>query len=102
MSKVPATYVEDVDEHEGTPGAWGLIEDRLGRPIGIEYICPCGCKSQGYLPFRNTGQKGDTWLWNGSKEKPTLQPSVHHIYKINGEQRTHYHGWLKEGVWEPA
>ncbi|TDX61911.1 hypothetical protein EDE12_11212 [Methylosinus sp. sav-2] len=36
------------------------------------------------------------WEWNGDKERATLNPSVHHII---GDQ-THFHGWLRAGVWE--
>lgn len=32
---------------------------------------------------------GHSWEWDGNREKPTLNPSVHHI--------GHWHGWIRAG-----
>lgn len=58
------------------------------------YCCPCGCGSIAPL-IAGSGFKpadGPSWNWNGSTDAPTLTPSVHH--------RGHWHGWLRNGVWE--
>lgn len=58
------------------------------------WSCPCGC---GHVTFLHVG-KGfkpadpPSWEWNGSTEAPTLSPSVHRV--------GHWHGWLRNGVWE--
>jgi hypothetical protein len=58
------------------------------------YTCPCGCGAQapirvgnGFKPVTDTA----SWNWNGSLDRPTLVPSVHHV--------GHWHGWLTDGVW---
>ena len=62
------------------------------------YCCPCGCRSIGALRVGighkppHTENDRATWEWNGSLESPTLSPSVHHV--------GHWHGWLRNGVWE--
>lgn len=59
----------------------------------LSYVCPCGCGRLAPLLVGN-GFKPDSvpsWRWNGSTDKPTLDPSVHHP--------GHWHGWLRDGVW---
>ncbi|HEV7278378.1 MAG TPA: DUF6527 family protein [Devosiaceae bacterium] len=65
-----------------------------GQPQEFWYCCPCGCGitaplrvGRGFKPAA-----GPSWNWNGSLEAPTLYPSVHH--------QGHWHGWLRNGVWE--
>lgn len=58
------------------------------------YACPCGCGASGAVRVQ-AGQKPATspsWEWDGNWEAPTLSPSVHHV--------GHWHGWLRNGVWE--
>lgn len=91
--RVPATIVDDVDDHRGTPGAIDLRTfDGAGRVAGIGFICPCGCGQEGWLPFRP--EPSPSWEWDGNREKPTLRPSV---LQRNG---CRWHGWLRAGVWE--
>lgn len=56
------------------------------------YSCACGCGASGAVRVA-TDKKPEPvgWLWNGSREAPTLTPSVHHV--------GHWHGWLTDGVW---
>jgi hypothetical protein len=58
------------------------------------YTCPCGCGRQAPLVVGNgfKPHEGPSWNWNGSLDSATLHPSVHH--------QGHWHGWLKNGVWE--
>ncbi|KRA44712.1 hypothetical protein ASD80_06100 [Devosia sp. Root635] len=84
-------YAEFFDEDMGAkvPGSIS-VSDEDGRWL---YGCPCGCGTAGALRVA-AGEKpaqSPSWLWNGSTEKPTLTPSVHHV--------GHWHGWLTEGVW---
>jgi len=78
------------------PGSFRVTEQDEFGEITFWYCCPCGCKSIGPLTV-GRGVKPNvegvpTWNWNGSLEKPTLSPSVHHV--------GHWHGWLRNGVWE--
>lgn len=103
--QLAATIVDDIDteEAQATPGAIQYAVD--GR--GLFYICPCGCGQEGYLAFRGKQKvaagkrewKGPTWEFNNNKELPTLKPSVHHRSYVAGEYKTHWHGWLKNGIW---
>jgi hypothetical protein len=92
MTAVRANHVKDVDDEAAPPGAFEFDEGEAG----MFYKCPCGCVRTGYLRFRQTDpQQRPSWVWNGDRERPTLEPSVHHL--IAGE--THWHGWLRDGVW---
>ncbi|RUV19974.1 DUF6527 family protein [Mesorhizobium sp. M7A.F.Ca.MR.245.00.0.0] len=100
---VAATFAESeaafFDENMRTrvPGAL-LVISQDERPTGDGseywyYSCPCGCGAAGAVRVK-AGEKpaqSPSWHWNGSKETPTLMPSVHHI--------GHWHGWLTDGVW---
>lgn len=57
------------------------------------YCCPCGCGAIAPITVGNGFKPGDapSWNWNGSLDRPTLSPSVHHV--------GHWHGWLTDGVW---
>ncbi len=58
------------------------------------YCCPCGCGRITPLEVGNGFKPADSpsWRWNGSLSAPDLQPSVHHV--------GHWHGYLRNGVWE--
>jgi len=56
-------------------------------------ICPCGCGSTMNLPLCQ-GEKVDrAWLWDGNREKPTLEPSIRDLSGCR------FHGFLRAGVW---
>lgn len=59
----------------------------------MSYVCPCGCGHQSNLLVGNGFKPPDSpsWQWSGSRDKPTLTPSVHHV--------GHWRGWLTDGVW---
>jgi hypothetical protein len=77
------------------PGSFRLTDPDSDGEQWFYYCCPCGCGRTAPLMVGN-GFKPQadypTWNWNGSLDKPTLQPSVHHV--------GHWHGWLRNGVWE--
>lgn len=98
---VKATHIPDKEAFQASfqegrvPGSFRVVED--GADITFWYCCPCGCASLGPLDVgRNRKPIADhaTWEWNGSFDAPTLSPSVHHV--------GHWHGWLRNGVWEVA
>lgn len=75
------------------PGAIHIEEPDDDGEQMLAYCCPCGCGRIGYILIGN-GFKPDfspSWKWNGSRDKSTLTPSVHHV--------GHWHGWLTDGVW---
>ena len=95
---VEAKHVPNKDEfrhpHESrVPGSFHVEEEDEGGVRDFYYCCPCGCGAIGMM-FVGENFKPDespSWEWNGSLEKPTLRPSVHHV--------GHWHGWLTDGVW---
>lgn len=89
-----ATFIEDWDEFERreVPGSIS-VAIKPGDRGQLWYCCPCGCGTISVLRVGN-GHKPDkspSWHWNGSTDRPTLTPSVHHV--------GHWHGWLTDGEW---
>ena len=109
MSK--ATNVEAVlvvngnkmDQIKAAPGAFFYYtSEGFGEGSGIVHSCPCGCGKVGSINFDPS--RRPCWTNNGNKEKPTLKPSVG-IRPWDGDTDVeadgfHWHGYLKNGVWE--
>ena len=93
---IAATHVSDIDAPGMPPGAFEFFvaHGGDGAPVGMFYLCPCGCGRRGVLHFRP--HPSPSWQWDGNRDKPTLSPSVHDM--PNG--KTHWHGYLRNGVWE--
>ena len=74
-------------------GSFYLGDQDTDGEISFWYCCPCGCERVGLLTVGNgfKPEDGPSWSWNGSDEKATLLPSVHHV--------GHWHGWLTDGIW---
>lgn len=99
---VTAQYFDNFDELRvsgnfrkgSTPGGIHISAPESDGEQYLTYCCPCGCGRMFPLVVGN-GFKPDaphaTWQWNGSREKPTLSPSIYHV--------GHWHGWLTDGVW---
>ena len=93
---VRATYFADLDIDERMPGAFTYYTsngDDNEQPIGLIYVCPCGCGVHGSLAFVPEPGRA-SWKWDGNREQPTLTPSIHHV--------DHWHGYLRGGVFTDA
>lgn len=100
---VKATFVPhdaffDEEMRTKVPGSLCVAPDdeqEAGKPwTRWYYACPCGCGAAGALRVQ-AGEKpshSPSWMWNGSRDAPTLTPSVYFV--------GHWHGWLRNGVWE--
>jgi hypothetical protein len=93
----------NIDELSGEarkPGLFEYFKDSSREYAGMLFICPCGCGDLCAIDFRP--KPAPSWDWDGNVEAPTLTPSVRRIVKRRdtGEQKTHWHGWLRAGVWE--
>lgn len=53
---------------------------------GLNFQCPCGCGSVLGVSF-GPGR----WSWNGSRERPTVTPSILHM------DGCRWHGYLTDG-----
>ena len=90
---VKAQRFEDIDDVRGKPGAFEFYKHGERYPAGMLFSCPCGCKLIASLAFRPASKEDRaSWEWDGDIDAPTLSPSVHNV--------GHWHGWLKNGVWE--
>lgn len=92
---VKAQRFEDIDHVRAVPGAFEYTKVGDRYPGGMVYCCPCGCGRTMSLMFRPVPPQfapRAAWEWDGNMDAPTLSPSVHHV--------GHWHGWLRNGVWE--
>jgi hypothetical protein len=85
----PGTFLWVDEAHEIAPP---------GKEARMYFCCPCGCGGHGSAPVRAGGPKTKSpeWDWDGEREEPTLNPSVHFNKGGHGE----WHGWLRQGRWE--
>lgn len=85
------------------PGSFYYVTAAGGSGgAGIIHSCPCGCGNLGHLNLDPEAGR-PRWSNSGSREKPTLHPSVG-IKSFNDGQDIeadgfHWHGWLRDGVW---
>lgn len=88
---VKAKMFDDIDSVNVTPGGFEYFVNASDKKVaGMIYSCPCGCGRIGALDFKPS--ESPSWVWDGNEEEPTLSPSVHDV--------GHWHGYLKNGVWE--
>jgi len=88
------------------PGAF-MFYDGSDAPGGIDkpglvHNCPCGCGALGSLWFEGSGRQV-TWTVSGEWPKATLSPSIGFHGKSDspkGADGFHWHGYLRNGVFE--
>ena len=97
-SGVTATLVaSSADVPNGPPGAYFISEDRLR----FHLRCPCSrstCNKSNALPLEPSNGPHVWRLTVDSAGKPSLSPSIH-WFETDGAT-THWHGWLRNGVFE--
>lgn len=93
---ITAQHIADKEAflRDRVAGSFRVGEIDSDGELSFWYCCPCGCKTIAPLSAGKQFKPADgpSWEWNGSTEAPTLRPSVNHI--------GHWHGWLRNGVWE--
>jgi len=89
---VTAVRVDYLDHGSASnaPGSFKYYRQKDRDVAGMIYVCPCGCGRIGAIPIRPA--ESPSWAWDGNRDAPTLNPSVHDV--------GHWHGWLRNGVWE--
>ena len=80
------------------PGAIVLTTMPGKGVVGISHNCPCGCGKWGWIAFKEYGFP-DYWERRGSWDNLTLTPSIGFARNQTTGQ-FHWHGWLKNGVFE--
>jgi hypothetical protein len=86
-------WFADEGERSRSAEKRGTISFIGEKPSGIGYSC-AGCGKESFLPiFRDGEKKPDpqAWRWNGSKDRPTLRPSL--LSRCCG-----WHGYLTDGT----
>lgn len=99
----------------GKPGSFYYFRSSDVDEAGIIHSCPCGCGMLGALNLKpHDDRDRPLWANSGTRERPTLSPSVgirpiedgpdlDPAYKprtTRGADGFHWHGWLRNGVWE--
>lgn len=90
-------YYPDLDAFRANakPGSFHIANRAVRGLHELFLFCPCGCGLENHLlvgaNFKPGGARS-SWRWNGSRNAPTLDPSINMV--------GHWHGWLRNGVWE--
>ncbi|WP_219732938.1 DUF6527 family protein [Brucella anthropi] len=63
-----------------------------GKPVGLLFLCPCGCNVIGGVSF-----SADGWSWDGDMSRPSVTPSI----VLHTREGPHWHGLLIDGEWRP-
>lgn len=90
---------------EMKPGEFKFYHDDRGYPLGVivkppGVLWPIRCPvTRDKAKADKAGNSGTFWHWNGSKEKPTLHPSigVRAERLSNGRSGYEWHGYLTDG-----
>jgi len=72
-------------------------EDKPDIHAGMVHACPCGCGAHSALWFSGQGRGRPEWNVAGEWPNVTLSPSIG-IRKSAGD--FHWHGYLRNGVFE--
>jgi hypothetical protein len=67
-----------------------------GEIVGLQFGCPCGCGAHYGGRFRGE----DAWGFDGNVEKPTVTGSFGCGVGQSFGVRYHWHGYLKNGLFE--
>ena len=102
MKRNARSFIVDKLEIPGKPGAIQLltapdIHPAAGEACGINHCCPCGCGAWGFIAFKNYGC-GQMWDRAGDDGHMTLSPSIGFQRQPDGSY--HWHGYLRDGVFE--
>ena len=103
---VKAEIIDDEDRWraERKPGSI-YFRRRSGDDANMWFFCPCGCGDRRGINISavETERSPRPWSWNGSMDHITLLPSLDcQVGDGAGGFRSHWHGFLRNGLWEQA
>lgn len=102
------SFIVDMDDALNKPGAVRLAK-RFGEDdkdiVGFTHACPCGCGIRSFIrlnPERWAPGTTPMWMRTGDNLHMTLTPSIgiHHQGADQGKPGYHWHGFLRNGVFE--
>lgn len=103
VARTAATYSHDF--LRDTPGAFYYLKNDTGAEVGIVHSCPCGCRQLSAVYFPPSTNRV-LWQRSGTQDKPTVSPSIGIFPSLKGcsmaDGKYHWHGYLRNGVWESA
>jgi len=95
---VPGRYVAEGWPYSDLPPEDAGVFCFAHEDRALLFLCPCGCGQPGALPIVRAGEARpdgvSSWVWDGNRERPTLQPSIRRGGSCPG-----YHGHLVAGTW---
>lgn len=103
MPRNVQSFLVDKMEYPGKPGAVQIVR-HPDRPlvVGFNHSCPCGCGQWSFIRLNAEGWApgaGQIWtLKSGDDLHMTLSPSIGIHPITNGSY--HWHGYLRNGVFE--
>ena len=77
-----------------------IFVEKDGRKIGLHHGCPCGCGLIGGIYFRGAGLGTPEWDVSGEWPNVSLTPSIGFYGQNERAQGYHWHGYLRNGVFE--
>lgn len=85
------------DQRRAGLAKWGAHPEDAAGGASLMFGCPCGCGELGLVAVSTAGQQQladgrPCWAWNGSRERPTLRPSIQLTVGCR------WHGWLTDGL----
>jgi hypothetical protein len=81
------------------PGEYIFFVRDNGVKAGINFGCPCGCGQVGGIDFKEANQ-GQGWEVTGEWPNTSATPSIGFYGSNKREQGFHWHGYLRNGVFE--
>lgn len=74
-----------------------------GEHVGLIHTCPCGCGKFGAVYWKNPREGGVNWTVTGEWPNASLNPSIGFkggSDSPKGSDGYHWHGYLRNGVFE--
>lgn len=97
-----ASFVAQQIEHPGRAGAIVFARHPdSGLVVGFSHACPCGCGNWSFVRLNpENWSPGTKPMWSrvGDDSHMTLTPSIGVHPLVGGKY--HWHGFLREGVFE--
>lgn len=98
-----AYEVEEISFNHAPAGSYQFFKrsgDPEGTRRGIIHACPCGCGMLGSLYFAGQNPGGAEWNVEGEWPKVSLTPSIGFYGQNKRDQGFHWHGYLRNGIFE--
>jgi hypothetical protein len=104
MGRNAQSFIVATWETPAKPGAIQFVTLE-GKVCGITHACPCGCGKGSFIRLNPEVWPPDTkpmWTRGGDDLHMTLAPSIgiHHQGADQGKPGYHWHGFLRNGVFE--